>query len=114
VIRTALPRLKAAFLAALFLSGGGSLPVLDLIVKHHGRTEVARPHYEAANTPHSHGDVCTLGTALPFAPQAAPLDVGPPVGIMDRPPAVAPVATAPRPVEPSLLPQPRAPPGLLA
>jgi hypothetical protein len=83
-------------------------------MKHHGRTEVARPHYEAANSPHSHGDVCTLGTALPFAPQAAALDLRPAIGVLEVSVEVTPVASAPRPGEPSLLPQPRAPPGLPA
>jgi hypothetical protein len=113
MIRSAVPRLKAALLALVFLGGGGGMPVLDLVMKHHGRTEVARPHYEAANAPHSHGDVCTLGTALPFAPQAEPVDARPAIDVIEGPAEVALPAAAPLSSEPSL-PQPRAPPGLHA
>ena len=110
--RTAL-RLQAAVFAAVVLSSAGGLPVLDLL-KHGGRTEVARPHFEAADTPHSHGDVCTLGSILPHAPQAVPLDVSLPMHLVPGHPGGVLAATAPRSTERSLLSLPRPPPGLPA
>lgn len=106
-------RPHAAVLAAVVLCSAGGLPVLDLVM-HDGRTEVARPHFEAADSPHSHGDVCTLGSALPCAPQAVPLDVSLPMHLVDGHPGGVLAATAPRSSERSLLSLPRPPPGLPA
>ena len=106
-------RLKAAVVAALVLASAGGPPLLDLLL-HQGRTEVVRPHFETANTPHSHGDVCTLGSVLPCAPQAVPLDVRLPIHFVHGSTGGALAATAPRSIERSLLALPRPPPGLPA
>ena len=110
--RTALLRLKAVLAAAVLGSAGG-MPVVDLVM-HDGRMEEARPHLEAANSPHSHGDVCTLGTVLPCAPQVVPLDVSLPINVVFGPRGGVLGATAPRSSERSLLSLPRPPPGLPA
>ena len=110
--RTALLRLKAVLAAAVLGSAGG-MPVVDLVM-HDGRMEEARPHFEAANSPHSHGDVCTLGSVLPCAPQAVPLDVSLPIHLSYGHPGGVLTATAPRSSERNLLSLPRPPPGLPA
>src|SRR5215210_7712679 len=108
-------RSKTALLAVVMLSGGGALPVLDVLL-YHGRaaTHFGSPHFETSSTAHSHGDGCRLGSIPPYSPEAAPLDLGlEVVAVCFRANAALP-ATAPRLNELNLLPQPRAPPSLPA
>lgn len=112
VRRAALLRLKT-ILAVAILGSAGGMPVVDVVL-HEGRIEEARPHFEAADSPHSHGDVCTLGSVLPCAPQAVPLDVRLPIHLSQGHPGGVLAATAPRSSERSLLSLPRPPPGLPA
>jgi hypothetical protein len=107
------PRLQAVLLAAVIFGGGGAMPVLDGAL-YHGRT-AADPflsHFESSGIPHSHGDVCGLSSSLPSYPQVPFLDLAILVG-----PLVFRQATLPSPkarsVPSGILPQPRAPPGLL-
>ena len=104
-------RLKAVVLAVLLLSGGGGMPLLDLVLFHsRAATHFPTPHFEASGTFDGHGDYCRQGTALPHAPGAARFDVArlvvdatfchvPRVSLTVRPSTGA-----------ILLPRPRAPP----
>lgn len=112
--RSRLPRLKVPVLVALLASGGGGMPVLDIVLFHaHARAPSSTPHFEAGASPHAHGDRCTLGTALLHTP--IPVRLGlviPVVGSSFRhpplPPDLAPTTDL------GLLPQPRAPPATTA
>ena len=115
MLRTWLLRSKAALVFGITLSGGGGLPVLDVLLYHaRSPTHLDRPHFEVSGLPHSHGDVCRLGSIAPYSPDAAQVEAGLPiVSVCVRGPAGLP-ATVPRSNELNLLPQPRAPPALPA
>jgi hypothetical protein len=107
-----LSRLNALVLVALILSGGGGVPVLDA-VSHGFGSGYAVPHFESASASESHRDYCSLGASLPLSAHLSALHLGISVGMVSFP-DVALHATAPRSADLSLLPQPRAPPGLAA
>lgn len=100
-------------LAALLLSGGGGLPTIDVLL-YHGRAHLNQPHFETAARPHSHGDVCTLGSSLPYSPLPTPADVHRLAAADDDRQGRLRTGTTPRAGDRGLLPQPRAPPGLSA
>jgi hypothetical protein len=104
---------KATVLAAVILSGGGGMPLLDVILYHGlAPTRSSQPHVEPAGCD-CHGEHCKLDARFPSSSQAESLDLR--IQLVTTPfrePAHA--ALAPRPANPELLPQPRAPPGLPA
>jgi hypothetical protein len=71
-MRVWLARLRVVLLAALVLSGGSGLPLLDAVL-YHGRAaqRESAVRLEAAGTAASHAEVCTLGRAAPV-PQPSP------------------------------------------
>jgi hypothetical protein len=109
--RNLLPRLKVLVLAALLFSGGGGMPVLDVVLFHvHRLTHSSAAHFEATDSPHTHRDHCSLGTALPHTPVPERLDVAiPVVGLRFCDLLLAPDFRPPF-ANVGLLPQPRAPP----
>src|SRR5215211_584656 len=111
VTRRWFPRLRGAVLVAVMLSGGGALPVLDALL-YHRRAHLGRPHFETAGVPHSHGDVCRLGSSAPYSPRAPLLNVGLPIADACYQAEATLPATGPRSSNLVLLPRPRAPPGL--
>jgi hypothetical protein len=108
--RSWLVRLKTAVLTAVILSGGGGMPLLDLVLYHglaSDRSSV--PHFES-HIPHGHGDSCRLSSSLSHCPQVEALVLHLPAGAATAPlPAVP--ANPPRAVRADL-PLPRAPPSL--
>ncbi len=110
-------RLKALVLTAVLLVGGSGLSALDLAVYHLGGAGAPAPAHRIAGTdaPRSHADTCVLldWTARgPYitAPGPLSLETLTPETDRSRP---FPVDT-PRPADLSAVPQPRAPPVLLA
>ncbi len=103
---------KAALLTALMLSGGGGMPLLDVVL-YHG---LAAPHsvdqhFESSGARHGHGEYCKAGSQLPHSPEASPLQLDRSVDTAASCEAGLPI-TAPRSANSRLLPQPRAPPTL--
>jgi hypothetical protein len=112
MVRRRLLRLKALVVASVILSGGGGTPVLDAMLYHRlAPTHVNQPHYEACGAPHSHGDRCTLGSRLPYAPQAEAIELGPVVAIQSSSEIVFPSSATPS-NDPALWPPARSPPQL--
>jgi hypothetical protein len=111
VPRNWLLRLKVVVLAALLVSGGGGMPVLDIALFHLGVPGYSRTtHVEASGSPHSHLDQCRLGTGLSYTPVPERLDVVTPVvGLGFCEPLQALDSPLPS-ANVGLLPQPRAPP----
>ena len=104
-------RLKTALLAAVILSGGGGMPLLDLALYHGLTPDRSAPHFES-RTPHSHGDSCRLSSSLSHCPQVAALDLDfPAAAFSDSQPTVP--LSAPRIAHPGLH-TARAPPSLSA
>jgi hypothetical protein len=104
---------KATVLAAVILSGGGSMPLLDVVLYHGlSPSRFSQPHYEPSGV-HCHGELCKLDSRFPQSTQAESLD--PRVQVVTTPfRELAFAAPAPRPAAPELLSLPRAPPGLTA
>jgi hypothetical protein len=104
---------KAAVLAAVILGGGGGMPVLDVALYHGlAPSRSTQPHVEPSGA-HCHAELCRLDSKVSYSTQAASLDLR--IQLLTTPfraPASAP--PTPRPANPELLPQPRAPPGLSA
>lgn len=115
VPRNWLPRLKFLVLAALLVSGGGGMPVLDVVLFHMGSPgHWGAVHVEASGSPHAHKDQCRLGTALSHTPVPERLDVVTPVvGLRYCEPLLALDSPLPS-ANLGLLPQPRAPPAYQA
>jgi len=110
----ALPRLKAALLAAVMLGGGGGMPALDVALYHGTRgTDLFQTHFESSGKPHSHGDVCVLSSILPSSPQVPSPGLGIVLGSLSFGQAAFPVPTE-RSAISGILPQSRAPPSPLA
>jgi hypothetical protein len=109
-----LPRLQAALLATVIFGGGGSMPVMDVVL-YHGTTATHpfQSHFENSGIPHSHGDVCVLSSILPSCPQVPSLDLGIVVGTLLFRQAIFPAQKA-RSAPAGILPRPRAPPTRLA
>jgi hypothetical protein len=109
-----LPRLQAGLLAAVICGGGGGMPAMDVALYH--RSAASHPfqsHFERSGMPHSHGDVCGLTSSLPSCPQVPSLNLGIVVEPLVFRQAIFPAPKA-RSVPSGILPQPRAPPSLLA
>ena len=105
---------KTALLAVVLLSGGGGLPLFDVLLYHnHAPNHLDHPHFESPGA-HGHGDLCRLGSISPYSPQAEPFDLRLPIEAVRFRPSLPLPAAAPSSNEPDLLPQPRAPPGLSA
>ena len=104
---------KATILAALILSGGGGMPLLDVILYHGLAPERStESHFEPSGA-HCHTELCRLDSKFPYSTQAESLDLR--IRVVPasfRELALAPLA--PRPANPELLPHPRAPPRLSA
>lgn len=114
VTRSWLLRSKAAVLVAVILSGGGGMPILDVALSHGlASAYAAQPHFEPSGTTCSHGEICRLGSKLPFSANTPALDLDISVAVLYFPKVALPV-TAPRSTDLGLLPQPRAPPSLSA
>jgi hypothetical protein len=105
--------LKSAVLAAVVLSGGGGLPLLDVILYHGlGPSRSAQPHYEPSGV-HCHGELCKLDSRFPSSTEAESLDLR--IRLVTTPfLELRLAAPAPRPANLELLPHPRAPPALPA
>lgn len=103
--------LKATVLAAVVLSGGGGMPLLDVVLYHGlAPARTSEPHFEPAGA-HCHGDLCRLDSRFPQSPQAESLDIR--IRLVTTPfQELALTAVARRAADPELLPLPRAPPGL--
>ena len=100
-----LRRLQVIVLATIVLAGGPGLPVLDALIYHTQGPDAARRaglRWEAAGTPGTHADRCSLGRAAPV-PRL--------VAFTFRRPAPVPY-TAPRAVDLPTPLQSRAPPAL--
>jgi hypothetical protein len=109
-----LPRLQAALLAAVVFGGGGAMPVLDVVLYHRSTvTDPFQTHFENAGIPHAHGDACGLSSSLPSCPQVPSLDLSSVVAPLVFRQAILPTPKA-RSAPSGILPQPRAPPSLLA
>ena len=108
-----LPAVKATVLAAVILSGGGGMPLLDVILYHGlAPSRSSQPHVEPAGAD-CHGDHCRLDARLPSSTQAESLDLR--IPLVTAPFGdLALLAQAPRAANLELLPHPRAPPGLPA
>lgn len=103
-------RLRALFLAVVFLAGGGSVPVLDAALFHHRSAEPHElvVHVEGADASH-HADSCALDRVLPVVRLSPCMDAA------IRPEPVCVARTSPRPALPPAGPRPdshhsRAPP----
>jgi len=105
--------LKANVLAAVVLSGGGGLPLLDVVLYHGlAPARFSEPHFEPTGA-HCHGDLCRLDSRFPHSPQAESLDLR--IRLVSTSfQGLVLAAVAPRAADPELLPLPRAPPGLPA
>jgi hypothetical protein len=113
VIGNLLGRLTGLLLAALFLSGGGSMPLVDALSHGSGPDLTGTPHFEASSATQTHRDFCSLGSSVPLVAHLAPFHLAIAVGVISFPQA-AHRASAPRSADLGLLPQPRAPPTLSA
>jgi hypothetical protein len=104
---------KAIVLAAVILSGGGGMPLLDVILYHGlAPSRSSQPHVEPAGAD-CHGEQCRLDARFPSSTQAEPLDLR--IQLVTAPSReLAPALRAPRAADLELLPHPRAPPGLPA
>jgi hypothetical protein len=104
---------KATVLAVVILSGGGGMPLLDVILYHGlAPSRSSQPHVEPAGAD-CHGEHCRLDARFPSSTQAESLDLR--IQLVTTPfREPAPAAPAPRAANPELLPHPRAPPGLPA
>jgi len=104
--------LKATVLAAVVLSGGGGLPLLDVVLYHGlAPTRSSEPHFEPTGA-HCHGELCRLESRFPQSPQAESLDLR--IRLVSTAfQELALAAMAPRAANPDL-PLPRAPPVLPA
>jgi hypothetical protein len=96
-----LSRLQVIVLATISLAGGPGLPVLDALIYHTQGSDAASRagvRWEAAGTPGTHADRCTLGRAAPV-PQPESVGFTAPrlVAFAFRRPAPLP-CTAPRAV----------------
>ena len=104
---------KATVLAAVILSGGGGMPLLDVLL-YHGLAPArsSQPHFEPSGT-HCHAELCKLDSGSPYSTQAESLDLR--IRLVSTSfHELALVPLAPRPADAELLPLPRAPPGLSA
>lgn len=103
-------RLRTVLLAAVILSGGGGMPLLDLAL-YHGLTpdQASGPHFETGK-PHSHGDTCRLSWSLSHCPQVESLHLAVQV-VTSSIPAQPTAISAPASSHPGLPPA-RAPPSL--
>jgi hypothetical protein len=106
-------RAKAVLLAALILSGGGGLPVLDVALSHLRSTPAHGGGLHLENAAHSHIDFCSLGSSISYAEPRPVLQLGFSVTVVGFA-TVALRSTPPRSADPALLPQPRAPPAFSA
>jgi hypothetical protein len=106
-------RLSALLLIGVFLSGGGSMPVVDAISHGSGPGIAGVPHFEANSPTDSHRDFCSLGASIPLAAHLSPFHADIVIGLMSFPEAAHRWST-PRSADLGLLPQPRAPPSLSA
>ena len=105
--------MKATVLAAVVLSGGVGMPLLEVVL-YHGLAPArsAEPHFEPAGA-HCHAELCRLDSSFPPAPQAESLDLR--IQTTTVPFRELELAElAPRTDDPGLFPLPRAPPGLPA
>jgi hypothetical protein len=110
-----LSRLQVIVLAAIVLAGGPRLPVLDALIYHTQGPDAARRaglRWEAAGTPRTHADRCTLGQPAPV-PRAESVGGTAPrlIAFTFQRPAPLPY-TAPRAVDLPAPLQSRAPPAL--
>ena len=105
--------LKATLLTAVILSGGGGMPLLDVVLYHGlAASRISQPHVEPAGAD-CHGEHCRLDARFPSSTQAESLDLR--IHLVPAPfQKLVPVTLAPRPHNLELLPHPRAPPGLPA
>ena len=112
--RNWLGRAKLVVLAALLFTGGGGLPVLDVLLFHaHASAHSPTPHFESSGSSHAHSDHCRLGTTVSHTP--VPVRLGfaiPVVGLSFL--ALPTTRDVPLSAAPRLLPQPRAPPAATA
>jgi hypothetical protein len=96
-----LVRLKTVLLTAVILSGGGGMPLLDLVLYHGLAPDRSSVSHFESHTPHGHGDSCRLSSSLSHCPQVDALTLHLPAGtITSLPPALP--ASAPRAVQASL------------
>ncbi len=105
--------LKAAALVAVIASGGGGMPVLDVVLYHGlAPSRSTQPHFEPAGA-HCHGELCRLDSRFPYSTQA--VSPGPGIPIVTAPfRELALLPSVPHPANLELLPHPRAPPSLPA
>jgi hypothetical protein len=111
MLRRWLRVVKATVLAAVILSGGGGMPLLDVILYHGLAPERStESHFEPSG---AHCELCRLDSRFPYSTQAESLDFRIRVVTTSfRELTLAPLA--PRPANLELLPHPRAPPRLSA
>jgi hypothetical protein len=113
--RSLLRQARASLLLAVFLSAGTSLPGLDALVYHHSATEADRSqsHVEPAGGCLDHGQHCTLGRTAGgsgTAPTPSTEVTVQPVSPPDQPLTTQSLLS----VDPTGIPNCRAPPVLLA
>ena len=111
--RSWLRAVKATVLAAVVLSGGGGMPLLDVILYHGlAPSPSSQPHVEPAGAD-CHGEHCRLEARFPSSTQAESLDLR--IQLVTAPfRKLATASQPPRAANLELLPHPRAPPGLSA
>ncbi len=108
-------KLKALLLAAVLLSGGSGLPLLDLVLFHgFVANRLSSSHYEPSGEHHGHSDLCRLGLTAPASPQADRADVTLPQSRIAFQAPPQPSDLTPPSSDAGLLPRPRAPPSLTA
>lgn len=110
-----LTRFKVVILAAVVLTGGSGLPLLDALLYHTRASQANRRdavRWEARGAPGTHADRCTLGRAAPVPrPESGAGSTPRLIAFTFRRPAAAPL-TAPRAVDPPTPLHSRAPPTL--
>jgi hypothetical protein len=108
-------RLKAIFLATVFLGGNFGLPDFDALRYHWARSETTQQqaHFDPPGGCSSHAEACVLD-AVPLGPCLGDsIDGGAAADRVDGPPPPIALISTPRSINPHAFPPSRAPPALV-